>query len=270
MARNPLLHAILVLFLFLLLDNVFSGPLVLGYMLQLGTDRGGRRVYLVPASLWAHRAETSCGFWLVWVDERDFDVSFKGLLGAPDLVFLIKKVLAAAMLAAPLAAMRWSMPACSKICPPCSQSSSMLPLHAACFAVFLWPHRHRILGRDAARRSARFSASRRCRVWRSCCSSADTFEWCGGGQRQSVVEFLRRSCAAQMGGLVVAPKRSRADGLTFEFHLSFAGTRSETKSSSTPSSRFLMFLRSRCLISWWKCWGDHVCRKVVSCSSFRS
>ena len=28
------------------------------------------------------------GFWLVWVDERDFDVSLKGLFGAPDLGFL--------------------------------------------------------------------------------------------------------------------------------------------------------------------------------------
>ena len=82
------------------------------------------------------------GFCLVWVDERDFDVSFKAMFGAPDLVFLIKQGLAAAMLAAPLGAMRWSMPACSRICPPCSQSSLMLPLHAACFAAFLWPHRH--------------------------------------------------------------------------------------------------------------------------------
>ena len=48
------------------------------------------------------------GFWLVWVDERDFYVSFHGMFGA----------LAAAMLAAPLAAMRRSMPACSRICPP--------------------------------------------------------------------------------------------------------------------------------------------------------
>ena len=82
------------------------------------------------------------GIWLVGEDERDFDVSLKGLFGAPALGFLIKKGLAAAMLAAPLAAMKWSMPACSRICPPCSQSTLMLPLHAACFAAFLWPHRH--------------------------------------------------------------------------------------------------------------------------------
>ena len=85
------------------------------------------------------------GFWLVWVDERDFDVSFNGMFGASVLVFLFKRILAAAMLAAPLAAMRWSMPACSRICPPCSQSSLMLLLHAPCFAAFLWPHRHTYL-----------------------------------------------------------------------------------------------------------------------------
>ena len=82
------------------------------------------------------------GFWLVWVVERDFDVSFKGMFGASVLVFLIKRILAAAMLAAPLAALRWSMPAFSRTCPPCSQSTLTLPLHAACFAAFLWPHRH--------------------------------------------------------------------------------------------------------------------------------
>ena len=57
------------------------------------------------------------GSWLVWVEERDFDVSLKGLFGAQAQVFLTKKGLAAAMLAAPLAAMRWGSPACSKICP---------------------------------------------------------------------------------------------------------------------------------------------------------
>ena len=31
------------------------------------------------------------GFWLVWVDERDFDVSFKGMLGAPVLVLAAAK-----------------------------------------------------------------------------------------------------------------------------------------------------------------------------------
>ena len=79
--------------------------------------------------------------WFGWMSVTSTS-PLKGLFGAPDLVFLIKKGLAAAMLAAPLAAMRWSMPACSRICPPCSQSSLMLPLHAACFAAFLWPHRH--------------------------------------------------------------------------------------------------------------------------------
>ena len=61
------------------------------------------------------------------VDECDFYVSFYGMFGA----------LAAAMLAAPLAAMRRSMPPCSRICPPCSQPSLLQPLHAACFAAFL-------------------------------------------------------------------------------------------------------------------------------------
>ena len=44
----------------------------------------------------------------------------------------------AAMLAAPLAATRWSMPACSRICPPCSQSSWLLLGPAAGGAAFLW------------------------------------------------------------------------------------------------------------------------------------
>ena len=48
------------------------------------------------------------GSWLVWVDERNFDVSLKGLFGAQ----AQKKGLPAAMLAATLAAMRWGSPAC--------------------------------------------------------------------------------------------------------------------------------------------------------------
>ena len=92
----------------------------------------GGLVRVFVTSLLSHGAAPSLHSWRHTVD-------LATIVKFDQKAFLSKKGLAAAMLAAPLAALRLGLPACSRICPPCSQSSwSLLHRLAACRAATLW------------------------------------------------------------------------------------------------------------------------------------
>ena len=92
----------------------------------------GGLVRVFVTSLLSHGAAPSLHSWRHTVD-------LVTIVKIDQKVFLTKKGLAAAMLAAPLAAMRWGLPACSRICPPYSQSSlSLLHWLAACRTATFW------------------------------------------------------------------------------------------------------------------------------------